>query len=384
MAQTAFVSVAPVARRPNLPGETFGHDALTQPGEPRRRATGVRSSGCHVMLFTLVLFFAAAAAIYVACDYFVNGVEWVGQRLELGATAVGTVLAAFGTALPESAVTFMAVAFGGTAEQKDIGVGAAMGGPLVLSTLAYAVVGLALMRLRRRQAVTGADPCIKADQQRLARDQGWFMGIFAFKMILGLLAFAWKPWLGILFLLAYALYVRRELTADDACADADVLEPLKLRPRDAQPSMAWACLQTVLALVVIALASRLFVDQIEALGVAMGASPHVAALLLAPVATELPEIMNAIIWVRQGKERLALANISGAMMIQATIPSALGIFLTPWKLDATLIAAGLFTMLSIGVLWLRFRREAMSVGALSAVGGLYALFAGYVGWHFYA
>jgi cation:H+ antiporter len=336
------------------------------------------------MFTTILLFCGAAVAIYLACDYFVNGVEWVGQRMQLGATAVGTVLAAFGTALPESAVTFMAVVLGGTPEQKDIGVGAAMGGPLVLSTLAYAVVGLALMRLRKRQPSPSCDPCIKADQRKLARDQSWFMAIFIFKVGLGLLVFSWKPWLGILFLLAYALYVKRELAADDACAETNVLEPLKLRPRDAEPSMAWASLQTLLALLVIAVASRVFVAQIEVLGLAMGASPHIAALLLAPVATELPEIMNALIWVRQGKERLALANISGAMMIQATIPSAMGIFLTPWKLDATLVAAGLFTMVAIGMLWLRFRRASMSLGALSAVGGLYALFAGYVGWHFYA
>ena len=148
--------------------------------------------------------------------------------------------------------------------------------------------------------------------------------------------------------------------------------------------MFWAATQTILALVVIAGASHVFVNQIELLGVAMGASPHVAALLLAPVATELPEIMNALIWVRQGKERLALANISGAMMIQATIPSALGIFMTPWLLDGPLLAAGLFTMLSISLLWLRFRRSVMSVPALSAVGGFYALFAAYLGWHFYA
>lgn len=140
----------------------------------------------------------------------------------------------------------------------------------------------------------------------------------------------------------------------------------------------------MLALVVIAGASHVFVNQIETLGVAMGASPHMAALLLAPVATELPEIMNALIWVRQGKERLALANISGAMMIQATIPSALGIFMTPWLLDAPLLAAGLFTMLSIGLLWLRFRSSGITVPVLSAAGGFYALFAIYLGWHFYA
>jgi hypothetical protein len=127
------------------------------------------------MLLTLFLFFLSAAVIYLACEFFVNGVEWVGHRFQLGATATGTVLAAFGTALPESAVTFMAVVFGETPEQKDIGVGAAMGGPLVLATLAYAVVGLALWRARRGQPAQAN--CINADQRRLARDQAWFMGI---------------------------------------------------------------------------------------------------------------------------------------------------------------------------------------------------------------
>ncbi|MNS57098.1 Sodium/calcium exchanger protein [compost metagenome] len=277
----------------------------------------------------------------------------------------------------------MAVVFGDTPEQKDIGVGAAMGGPLVLATLAYAVVGIALWRARRGGQPEKAN-CINADQRRLARDQAWFMGIFLFKVGLGLLAFAWKPWLGILFLATYGMYVRRELSHDEARADCEDLEPLKLRPSDTDPSMFWAATQTILALLVIAGASHVFVNQIELLGIAMGASPHVAALLLAPVATELPEIMNALIWVRQGKERLALANISGAMMIQATIPSSLGIFMTPWLLDAPLLAAGLFTMLSIGLLWLRFRRSVMTVPALSAVGGFYALFAAYLGWHFYA
>lgn len=367
-----------------LPGETFGRVAFTL-----GRASGsvvplvsARPAAFAPMLLTLFLFFLSAAVIYFACEYFVNGVEWVGHRFELGATATGTVLAAFGTALPESAVTFMAVVFGDTPEQKDIGVGAAMGGPLVLATLAYAVVGLALWRAHRGRA-TQLD-CINADQRRLARDQAWFMGIFVFKVGLGLLAFAWKPWLGILFLVTYGLYVKRELSNDEESLASEDLEPLKLRPRDTDPALSWAIAQTVLALVVIAGASHVFVNQIETLGVAMGASPHLAALLLAPVATELPEIMNALIWVRQGKERLALANISGAMMIQATIPSALGIFMTPWLLDAPLLAAGLFTMLSIGLLWLRFRSSGITVPVLSAAGGFYALFAIYLGWHFYA
>jgi len=170
----------------------------------------------------------------------VNGIEWCGRRFNLGATAVGSVLAAFGTALPESAVTVTAVVFGRTPADRDLGVGAAMGGPLALATVAYAVVGAALILHRRR--------------------------------------------LG-------------------------------------RPS------------------HQVKVDHI-----------------ISPVATKLPETMNALIWVRQGKERLALANISGAMMIQATIPSALGIFFSPWLFDSTLLASGVITAVSILFLWALFHR----------------------------
>src|SRR5216683_3761015 len=101
-------------------------------------------------MVTVLLFLGSAAAIYFACEFFVNGIEWLGRKLGVGETATGTILAAFGTALPESAVTFVAVALGRDPAQKDIGVGAALGGPLVLATLSYAVVGFAMRWNHRR------------------------------------------------------------------------------------------------------------------------------------------------------------------------------------------------------------------------------------------
>lgn len=334
----------------------------------------------HLMFITFLLFFISAATIYFACEFFVNGVEWLGRRLNLSATATGTVLAAFGTALPESAVTFIAVVFGSTPAQKDIGVGAAMGGPLVLATIAYAVVGLALLTNRRKLSKEQRYT-LTVDQKRLSRDQAWFLVIFVVKASLGLVIFNFKPWLGVLFLIAYAVYVWRELQ-DDADDEEDVLDPLKIRPHDADPTMAWVALQTIGALIVVAIAAHIFVAQIELIGVTFGMAPHMAALLLSPVATELPEIMNALIWVKQGKERLALANISGAMMIQATIPSALGIFFTPWLFDGPLISAAIITMLAVIALWGLFRRGVMDSRILVSVGLLYGVFVGYVIWFF--
>ena len=57
----------------------------------------------------------------------------------------------------------------------------------------------------------------------------------------------------------------------------------------------------------------MFVGQLVQLATAHGVPGHIMAPLLSPVATELPETMNALIWLRQGKERLTLANISGAI-----------------------------------------------------------------------
>src|SRR5476651_263023 len=97
------------------------------------------------MILAIVLLLGSAFIIYLSCEYFVNSIEWVGRRLGIAQSAVGTVLAAFGTALPESVVTFVAVVFGDSDAQKEIGVGAALGGPLVLGTIAYAVVGLVFL-----------------------------------------------------------------------------------------------------------------------------------------------------------------------------------------------------------------------------------------------
>lgn len=326
----------------------------------------------EMMIITVMLLLISAVFIYLSCEFFVNGVEWVGHKFNVTKNATGTILAAFGTALPESVVTFVAVVFGTSPAQKDIGVGAAIGGPLVLATIAYAVVGWTFITTKKQHNKKFIS---KATELRLGYDQLWFMSIFVFKIILGLVAFVFKPWLGILFLLAYAAYVRQEMKGTDDPDHLDFLEPLKIRSHDKNPSQGWALLQTGLALIVIFLSSNVFVHQLDVIGPLLGLPPQMVALLLSPIATELPEIMNAIIWVRQGKQILALANISGAMMIQATVPSALGIIFTPWILDKALVWGALITMVSILGLHLLLRKSALSGRRLSYFGLLYVVFA---------
>ena len=203
------------------------------------------------------------------------------------------------------------------------------------------------------------------------------LAIFLVKISVGLVAFAFKPWLGVLFLGAYGLYFWQEMRRDERDEAEEKLEPLIIdRKKRGDPPLSLVLVQTIVALVVIFGASRVFVSQLDALGPSLGLKPQLLALLLSPIATELPETMNAIIWVRQGKHRLALANISGAMMIQATVPTAFGLFFTPWMLDRSLILAGGVTAIAVAVMFFSFRRGVISRGFLTTMGLFYALFAG--------
>jgi cation:H+ antiporter len=117
----------------------------------------------------------------------------------------------------------------------------------------------------------------------------------------------------------------------------------------APPRRSAAEERAVVTLVVIFAASQLFVAQLGWAGPVLGLSPIVVALLLAPIATEFPEIMNAIIWVRQGKTQLALANISRAEMIQATVPSGLGLLFTTWRFGAAVFYGGFAVALTFAI-----------------------------------
>lgn len=70
---------------------------------------------------------------------------------------------------------------------------------------------------------------------------------------------------------------------------------------------------------------HLFVTEVESIAHDAGVSPLVLALILAPLATELPEKAKSILGSRRGKDALALGNITGAMVFQSMIPVVVGL-----------------------------------------------------------
>ena len=70
----------------------------------------------------------AFLVILLGAELFTNGIEWFGRKLNLAQGAVGSVLAAVGTALPETMIPIIAIIFGSGGEATHaVGVGAILG-----------------------------------------------------------------------------------------------------------------------------------------------------------------------------------------------------------------------------------------------------------------
>jgi len=281
----------------------------------------------------VLLLFVSFAVILSGALLFTNAVEWIGHRLELGEGAVGSLLAAVGTAMPETLIAVVALI--GAAEGADqVAIGAIVGAPFLLGTLAMGLVGLFayLYRERREQGLE-----LKAHRPTLERDLLFFLLFFAVSLALGWGApDALRIPIGILVMLSYLLYVARTLQAGGDVQDHETLNPLifERRPeRSENPALILCVIQLLVGLGAMVGGAHLFVEELLHIAESIGVEALVLALVLAPLATELPEKVNSFFWVREGKDSLALGNITGAMVFQSTIPVGIGLIFTDWDLS---------------------------------------------------
>jgi cation:H+ antiporter len=280
-----------------------------------------------------VLLLVSFGVVLAGALLFTNAVEWIGHRLEVGVGAVGSILAAVGTAMPETLIAIVALV-GAEEGSEDVAIGAIVGAPFLLGTLAMGLVGLFayLYRDRRDQGLQ-----LNVHRATLERDLLFFLVLFA---LAGLLAWGPPPSvrypIGVAFLVAYVLYIRLTLKGGGDVQSEESLNPLIFERRTEfreDPGMVLCVLQLLVGLAAMVGGAHLFVEELLKLAESIGAEPLVLALILAPLATELPEKVNSFFWVREGKDALALGNITGAMVFQSMIPVGIGLIFTDWELN---------------------------------------------------
>jgi cation:H+ antiporter len=282
---------------------------------------------------------AAFALVVGGAIGFTNAVEWLGHRLDLGQGAVGALLAAVGTALPESVIPVVALLAGGGPQKEEIAIGSIIGAPFLLGTLAMLLIAIASHAFAGRRA-QGSE--IDAHLPSTRRDLRFVLCLLPLGVVTGVVGapMAVKAAVAAVLVVAYAAYVRATIRDSGDVEDDAELDALYLdRGAAGAPRTGRIALQLAISLAAIIGGAELFVGVVDTIAQSLGLQTLVLSLVLAPLATELPEKVNSVLWVRRGKDTLALGNVSGAMVFQSTIPMAFGVVATHWSLDRFSVAA---------------------------------------------
>jgi cation:H+ antiporter len=322
-------------------------------------------------MLILIYLVGGLALILLGAEIFTNGIEWLGKRLKLAEGAVGSVLAAVGTALPESMIPVIAILFGTGQSAHEIGIGAILGAPFMLATLALSVTGIAALVYtvngRRRKFML-------IDHTIMKRDLLFFIIVYSLAIMAAFLPTIYKLPVSIVLVGAYILYAARTIKSGGKLGESE-LKQLHFARKHKQPSTSVIVLQVLTALAVIIVGAHFFVNGIKHVAEIMHISPFILSIFIAPIATELPEKFNSLIWVRQGKDTLALGNITGAMVFQSSMIPALGIALTPWVLSDLALISAILALAGAGLIFLSLQiKRSLRPSTLVLTGGLYVIF----------
>jgi len=317
--------------------------------------------------------------ILAASELFTNALEHLGARLGISEGVTGSLFAAVGTALPETMVPLLALA-AGTANARvnaEIGTGAILGAPLMLSTLSTFLMAAAVLP---RRGLLGR---LRPERSGLVRDLNFFIAAFVVACAAMLLPNhdrAVRAGLALSLVLLYFFYMwltlraSRGLVADGHGTQAAAA---MLLSRTGLPvNLLTIIAQLACATALLIAGAKGFIGGIEGVSQLLRISPLVLSLLVIPIATELPEKVNSILWVRRGKDTLAMGNITGAMVFQGTLLPAIGIVATPWEARPEVLGGVVITLLAAA--WLRIvaRRGGIPLWAPLINGALYVFYVG--------
>ncbi len=333
------------------------------------------------MIAQTFLLLSGLAVILIAAEFFTNGIEAFGRHFSLTQAVVGSIFAAVGTALPETILPLVAIFFYRGESAKDIGIGAILGAPFMLSTLAFSLVGLtvALAALNKKRKFE-----LRVEANSIRRDLSFFLIMYPLAVLLPLLLgkVFLKP-IAVTLVFGYIVYAWMTFRGESAGIEHSEEMYLWRLIRRTKPTVfkGFAPLPVILAQITAALAvmikgAHIFVGSLEHISLRFGMNPLLFALLLAPFATELPEKFNSITWTWKGRDTLAVGNITGAMVFQATFPVTVGLLFTDWHINGMALFSAVLAMLSsLAVLSTILIRKRLAPLTMLFSGSLYLLYA---------
>lgn len=337
---------------------------------------------CLILLLALVF-------IVISSELFCNALEHFGAKLGVSEGVTGSIFAAVATAMPETIIPILAIASHNSGSTNgEIAVGAILGAPLMLSTLSLFLMALSVLRKR------GLKGLVKAESSGLQRDLKFFFigyGLaFVAIFVQGLkLHYLFNCAIALALGFSYFMYIlitvkeSSRLVLDGHHTKAEA--KLFLSHFGLKVNLYIIVIQLIMATMMLIYFAEMFIDSVNSVATLYNISSFLLALIIIPIATELPEKINSILWLRRGKDTLALGNITGAMVFQGTLLPIVGVLFTDWKLTSPIYLFGI-GVTSIATLWIYFnarRSGGIRVWHFGVNGLLYVINLGMCAYFFY-
>lgn len=242
-----------------------------------------------LMVFNLALMVSGFTLLIKGADIFVDGASKIATKFNIPQMVIGLTIVAFGTSLPEAAVSIS----GALSDNAGITVGN--------------VLGSNIMNIL---VILGVSSCIAAlpiKKNTLRIEIPFVIVITVLLLVLGMVGDELTRLDGIIFIallagfMVYLVYTAKHGEADD--------ETTELTEKDTMPILIGF---VIIGAVCIVIGSDVTVDAASYIAAKCGMTPRLIGLTVVAFGTSLPELVTSATAAKRGKVDIAIGNIVGS------------------------------------------------------------------------
>ncbi len=279
------------------------------------------------IFFNIFMLVVGFLLLMKGADYFIDGATSAAAKFNIPMIIIGLTVAAFGTSLPEAAVSINAA----IRENSGISVGNIVGSNIFNILIILGISAIITPLTVRNQTVKVEMPIVVGVSTVLA--------IFGFAFGKLSVVYGIIQWLIFIAFLVY-LYFQAKKGSDDDNEDVKIL------------SVGRSIFCILIGLAAIVLGSEAAVDGATAIAEAAGISDRVIGLTIVACGTSLPELITSTKAALRGNADLAVGNIVGSNIFNILFILGTSSLITPltfgtdFLIDAVVsIAAALLLLL---------------------------------------
>ncbi len=286
------------------------------------------------------------ALLYYGAEWLIKGGVSIALKMRVSTLVIGLTLVAFGTSMPEFAVSVDAAIKGaqGVAGAGDISIGNVVG-----SNICNIALILGLCAVIRPLPV---------NKQFLKREVWWMLGSAVMLAVFHYFFRGLNRWAGAFFLLGIIAFTSlsylfgRKLEAQKSEAE----KTAENQDNAGKILPVWLSLLLVAAgLISLVGGGKLFVNAAVSIATLIGISEAVIGLTIVAVGTSMPELATSVVAAIKGENDIAIANVVGSNIFNILAILGVAPLIAPIK-SAGISMIDMYTMLGVSILLIAFMK----------------------------